>query len=71
MKRKNLIKLRIDIGLKSKELAKKLGVSVAYYSNLENGKIDPTFKFIEKFEKFCNEERIVIDDIWELFKKEE
>ena len=39
LKRKNLIKFRIDKDLKSKEMAKRLGLTTSYYSNLENGKI--------------------------------
>lgn len=68
MKRKNLKKFRIDMNLKSKEMAEKLGISLVHYSNIENGKVDPTFGFMEKFEEaFKNE----YQDIWELFKKSE
>lgn len=71
LKRKNLAKLRIDLGLKSKELADLLKLSRVHYSNIENGKVDPTFEFIEKFERFCKENEIYVDDIWEVFKKSE
>ena len=69
MKRKNLIKFRIDLGLKSQEMAEKLGISRVHYSYIENGKKDPTFGFLEKFESTCKEMDIELDDIWELFKK--
>ena len=65
MVRKNLKKFRIDLGLKSKEMADKLGVTRGYYSQLENGKKDPTFGLMEDFSKLFN-----YDDIWFLFQKE-
>lgn len=69
MKRKNLIKFRIDLGLKSQEMAEKLGISREHYSYIENGKKDPTFRFLMNFESTCKEMGIELDDIWELFKK--
>ena len=67
MKRKNLKKFRIDLDLKSKEMSKKLGVNTTYYSNIENGRVNPNFEFMERFEKtFKNQ----YEDIWFLFKKE-
>lgn len=66
LKRKHLIKFRIDLGLKSKDMAEKLGVSRVHYSNIENGKVDPTFGFLEKFELLF---RDYCYDIWEIFKK--
>lgn len=71
MKRKNLIKFRTDLGLKSKEFAEKLDVSRVHYSDIENGKSNPSFGFITKFEKVCQEMNKEIDDIWELFKVSE
>ena len=65
MVRKNLKKFRIDLGLKSKEMADKLGVTQGYYSQLENGKKDPTFGLMEDFSKLFS-----YDDIWFLFQKE-
>lgn len=62
--RKNLKKFRIDLDLKTKEIAKKLGISPSYYSLIENGRKDPTYEFMEKFGKIFN-----YDDMWELFKK--
>lgn len=66
LKRKHLIKFRIDLGLKSKDMAEKLGVSRVHYSNIENGKVDPSFKFVEKFGNIFKGQ---YDDFWELFKK--
>jgi DNA-binding XRE family transcriptional regulator len=71
MKRKNLVKLRVELGLKSQEMAEEIGFSRQHYSNIENGKVDPTFGFIEKLEQLCAAKGIVVEDIWELFKKAE
>lgn len=71
MKRKNLVKLRADLNLKSKEFAELLEISKQHYSNIENGKVDPTFKIILKLEKMLENKGYVINDIWELFKKSE
>ena len=35
-------------GMLSKEMAEKLGVNHTYYSNVETGKIDPSYSFCEK-----------------------
>lgn len=52
MKRKNLIKFRIDKNLKSYEMAKKLNLTAPYYSNLENGKIiNPKESIARRLEK--------------------
>jgi DNA-binding XRE family transcriptional regulator len=69
MKRKNLIKLRVELGLKSQEMAEQLGFTRQHYSNIENGKKDPTFGFIEKLEALCTERGFEVEDIWEIFKK--
>lgn len=71
LKRKNLIKLRADLGLKSQELAKLLDISRQHYSNIENGKVDPTFGIITRLETICRKKGIEIEDIWNLFKKSE
>lgn len=65
MKRKNLKKFRIDLDLKSKDMAEKLGVSTSYYSNFENGKVEPSIEFAYKFQEVFG-----VDDVMELFKKE-
>lgn len=52
MKRKNLIKFRIDKNLKSYQMAEKLGLTAPYYSNLENGKIiNPKESIARRLEK--------------------
>lgn len=71
MKRKNLIRLRVDLGLQSQEFAEQLGISRQHYSNIENGKVDPTFAIIARLESFLKSKDYEIDDIWELFKKGE
>jgi len=66
LKRKNLAKFRIDLGLSSKEMAEKLGITPSHYSLIENGYRDPSYKTIEKFGEVFKDK---YDDIWELFKK--
>lgn len=68
MKRNNLKLFRMKQGLSSKEMAEKLGANYTYYSNIENGRIDPSFKFVEKFGMIFKGK---YDDFWELFKKGE
>ena len=67
MKRTNLQLFRIKMKLKSKEMAEKLGVNPTYYSNIENGRIDPSWEFGEKFGEIFRDK---YDDFWTLFKKE-
>ena len=64
LKRKNLIKFRIDLGLKSKEVADKLGITRTKYSNIENGKVEPSMELLYKFKEVFD-----IDDILEVMKK--
>lgn len=68
MKRKNLVKFKIDLGLRSKEMAEKLEISIPYYSNIENGKVDPSFGLMEKFGEVFKGQ---YTDLWEIFKKGE
>ena len=65
-KRKNLIFWRIESGLKQVEIGKILGLSSGHYSNLEKGRVNPSFSLLMKFK-----ETFEIDDIIELFKLEE
>lgn len=46
MKRKNLIKFRIDLGLNSKEMAERLKLKAPAYSRLENGKKKATIDLV-------------------------
>lgn len=71
MKRKNLVKLRADLGLKSKEFAELLEISKQHYSNIENGKVNPTFEIITRLETILNDKGYVVEDVWKLFKKGE
>ena len=66
LKRKNLIKFRIDLGLKSKEVAEKLDITKTRYSNIENGKAEPSIELLYKFQDVFD-----VDDILELMKKED
>ena len=62
-KRKNLIFWRIENGLKQVDIIKRLGISSGYYSNLEKGRVNPSFHLLVKFKEVFE-----IDDILELFK---
>lgn len=66
MKLKNLIKFRIDKGLRSNEMAKMLGLSKTAYSNLENGKTKPTIALAHKIQEVFD-----VDDVLYLFQVEE
>ena len=64
----NLMNFRKKQKLSQEKMATILGVSRPYYSNIENGKADPTFGVMRKFEaNFKN----LYEDIWELFKNDE
>jgi DNA-binding XRE family transcriptional regulator len=63
LKRKNLIKLRIDLGLKSKEMAEKLNITTTKYSNIENGKVEPSIGLLFKIQ-----ETFGIDNVLDLFE---
>ena len=65
VKRKNLIKFRVDLGLKSIEMAEKLGITRTKYSNIENCRVNPSFGFMQKFEGIFKDQ---YEDIWELFR---
>ena len=68
MKRINLKLFRMKLGLKSKDMAELLGINATYYSNIENGRVDPSY---ETAEKFGNIFRGQYEDFWEIFKKGE
>ena len=69
--RDNLIKLRKAAGYSQFTFGKRMGkgYSKTHISDLENCKADPSFGFIEDFEKFCEEENIIVEDVWAIFKK--
>lgn len=64
MRLKNLIKFRIDLGLSSREMAKRLNLSPTAYSNLENGKKKPTIELA-----FVIQEVFGVDDVLKLFEE--
>ena len=68
MGRINLKKFRIGLGLKSKEFAEKTNISKEHYSNIELGKSNPSYEYIETFEKVFNVDE---KEVWGLFKKSE
>ena len=70
MKRKKLIKFLVDNDLIQTDVAESLGISDNHFSLLINGKSNPSFGLMEKFEELCDELGIVVDDMWELWKKE-
>lgn len=66
----NLIKFRKTRGKGKNTItyfAEQLEVTRQHYSNIENGLVDPSFKFMQRFTKVFEGE---YQDIWELFKKE-
>lgn len=64
MKRKNLINFRIDLGLKSKEMAEKLGITATRYSNIENGKVKISEEIFYKIQEVFGDVNVL-----ELLKK--
>ncbi|MBO8161914.1 MAG: helix-turn-helix transcriptional regulator [Thermosipho sp. (in: Bacteria)] len=46
--RENLFKLRNKAKLTQEEVARKIGISRAAYSNIENGKRNPSFETMRK-----------------------
>lgn len=65
-RRKKLIFWRIDQRLKQKEVAEKLGVTLAHYSNLERGETNPSYELLSRFRKVFN-----VKDVLELFERED
>lgn len=65
-RRKNLIFWRIENGLKQVDVYKRLKISSGYYSNLEKGRVNPSFPLLVKFQEIFG-----VDDILELFKLSE
>lgn len=65
MKRNNLKLFRMKQGLSSKEMAEKLEIDPTYYSNIENGRVNPGHKFYMKFGKIFKGQ---YEDICELFE---
>ena len=68
MKRKNLDKMLIEYDLPQNYVAAELGVTDQHFSSIINGKSNPSFGLMLKFEEFCYKHKIVVDDMWELWK---
>lgn len=68
MKRKNLDKMLVEYDLTQGYVADRLGISEQHFSSIINGRANPSFGLILKFEEFCYEHKIVVDDMWELWK---
>lgn len=62
-KRKKLIFWRIEKGLKQVDVARKLGISNGYYSNLESGRATPSYSLLMRFKDMFE-----INNIMDLFK---
>lgn len=69
MKRKNLIKFLIDYNLTRNEVANYIDITANHFSLLLNGKSDPSFGLMAKFGEMCQHNGIIIEDMWELWKK--
>ena len=65
-RRKKLIFWRIEQRLKQKDIAEKLGVTLAHYSNLERGTTNPSYELLVKFNDMFK-----VKDILDLFEREE
>ena len=70
--RLKLKKLRIDMGLTQNELAQKIGISRSFYTNIENGKANPTLKTALKLKKvldYSEDDIFFVSDVKEVNKK--
>lgn len=64
-RRKKLIFWRIEQRLKQKQIAEKLGVTLAHYSNLERGESNPSYELLVKFKDIFK-----VTDVLDLFERE-
>lgn len=63
-------KIRKKAGFKSQQqLADYMKYSKTHISDIETGKSDPSFEFVDNFVKVCNDKGVYIDDVWEVFRK--
>lgn len=49
--RQKLIRWEIENGYKGKFVAEKLGIANSTWSNIKNGRQNPTYELLEKFKK--------------------
>jgi len=59
--RKNMKERRIELGLNHADVAKKAGISRAYYTNIENGNKTPSLRLALRIKRALETER---DDIF-------
>ena len=64
-RRKKLIFWRIEQRMKQKQVAEKLGVTLAHYSNLERGITNPSYELLVKFKELFK-----VVDVLDLFERE-
>lgn len=53
--------VREKLNLSQEELAKELGVSFATINRWEKGHTHPTYETLQRFEKFCSCNEIILD----------
>lgn len=53
-------------GLRQKEVAEKLGISLQHYKNIESGFSDPSYKNLERFAKIFGNPPL---GLWTMFQK--
>lgn len=64
-RRKKLIFWRIERRFKQKEIAERLGITLAHYSNIERGMTNPSYDLLKKFKQTYR-----VKDVIDLFEKE-
>lgn len=55
---KKLKEVREQLGISQEMMARELGVSFATINRLENGKTEPSYSTLKKFEEFCKKNRV-------------
>ena len=62
-----ILEFRMKLNLTQKEMAELLGVSLSYYSKIENSLRQPSFNFIKKFKKIIEAELNTHVDVGTIF----
>lgn len=65
MRRKKLKLWMVENNLTIKEIAERLNVSRIHFSNIVNGKVNPSYEFMQKFK-----DEFHVENVFELFEKE-